>query len=351
MTGSEFRLIFALAIRRKEQQALPSLFIKTEEKLIGALDINIDENEFSSLLDRTKATSDASRAFKKQLQLLRDIVNYGTNLIPRSFSSSAKELKDLVVIPILLRQVVAMLDAIEVLLSAGIVYSAGLQARALFEASAYVEWILQSDAAKKATFYYVHDVRKQRLWALRLQPQSPEAEQFAEIAPDLQSLRDADAIAAARQSLMEIDENLSQPRFADANAAFDTLKQKNFDVAWYAPLGVRTFRALVGVLGRTDEYEVFYAWWSGAMHSSGYRQHVRIEEGKVTFNPLRILSDFEVLFRFSAAVTLRTYRKILETYRSGELQTFNRKYLEKWRGAFMNVPKIKYEVVQTGPAS
>src|SRR5689334_9665827 len=127
---------------------------------VSHLEIATGEAEFVGLLEREKATSDVRRAFPDQLKLLRDVVNYGTNLIPRSFNSSDKELKDLVVIGILLRQVVAMLDSVEVLLSAGAVYGSGLQARAIFEASVYMDWIFRENAAEKALYYYVHNVRR-----------------------------------------------------------------------------------------------------------------------------------------------------------------------------------------------
>ena len=49
----------------------------------------------------------------------------------------------------LLRQIVTMLDGVEVLLSNGASYTAQLQLRALLEASIYIEWILKGDGDKK----------------------------------------------------------------------------------------------------------------------------------------------------------------------------------------------------------
>ncbi len=149
-------------------------------------EIRVGESEFRALLDRAKAVSDVKSAFAEQVALVRDLTNYGSNLIIRCFTlSSNKELKDLVILGVLLRQVVVMLDGVEILISNGAVYAAGLQARALFEASVYIDWILKSETEKKAVFYYVHNVRRQRMWARRSQSGSPEAVAFAAIAPDL----------------------------------------------------------------------------------------------------------------------------------------------------------------------
>jgi len=64
----------------------------------------------------------------------------------------------------------------------------------------------------------------------------------------------------------------------------------------------------------------------------------------------RELSGFGVLFHFSVGNAIRCYRAILGEYRSGELTNFSRKYTEKWRIAYLNVPKIQYQEKKIGPA-
>jgi hypothetical protein len=260
-------------------------------------------------------------------------------------------LKDVIVIATLLRQVVAMLDGVELLTSNGAVHAAALQARALFEASAYIDWILAADGEKKATYYYVHNLRRQRRWALRFQQGSPEATALTALAPNFESLRDPKAIAQAAKNLKDIDRVLSQAVFAIASKEFDKCAPKNgkSDRAWYVPLGVRSISGVLSAVGRAAEYTIFYSTWSETIHSSNYAQHVRMGQGTITFEPLRHLSGFEALFRFSAATALNTYRKVLEHYRPGELPAHFRKYLENWQKAFMNVPTIKYEVTTNIP--
>jgi Family of unknown function (DUF5677) len=313
--------------------------------------IKIGESEFPPLLDRGKALADVKRAFSGQLEMLRDVTNYGTNLIPRCFGSSDKGLKDVVVLTILLRQVVAMLDGFELLVSNGSVHTAALQARALFEASAYIDWILSADSEKKATYYYVHNLRRQRRWAQRFQQGSPEATAFAALGGDLPSLRDQNAIDQAAKTLKDIDRVLSQTAFAVVSQAFDKYapKGRKGDQAWYVPLGMRSLSGIASAIGRSAEYAVFYSTWSETMHSSNYAQHVRVGQGTITFEPIRKLSGFRSLFTTTAATVLNTYRKILEHYRPGELQAHFRKYRENWQKALMEVPTIKYEVTTRIP--
>jgi hypothetical protein len=125
------------------------------------------EKEFKLILDREKHEADVRQHFSKHVELLIDLANYGSNLIPRAYDSSGKKLEDIVVIGILLKQVVSMIDAVEVLISKGAVGPAMLQARAAFEASLYIDWILKWEPEKKAKYYYVSNLRNQRLWVLR----------------------------------------------------------------------------------------------------------------------------------------------------------------------------------------
>ena len=145
--------------------------MKEEEMLI-----KVPEAEYKPLLDPEGVVKQIKEHLGPWIKLIRDVTNYGSNHIPRCFGSSKKQLADIVVLGILLRQVVAMLDAIEVLLANGAVHAAKLQMRALFEASAYMDWILSSDSEKKAEYFYVHNLRRKRLWARRTQPSSVESQ-------------------------------------------------------------------------------------------------------------------------------------------------------------------------------
>ncbi len=136
------------------------------------------EDEYKPLLDRDRLAVEVTQHLSAHVELIRDVTNYGTCLIPRCLVSSNRTLKDLIVIAVLLRQLVAMLDASEVLISSGAVYASNLQVRAIFEAAVYIEWTLGSDGDRKAVHYYVRNLRQQRVWAARLLPGSVEAQEF-----------------------------------------------------------------------------------------------------------------------------------------------------------------------------
>ena len=139
------------------------------------------EKEFKQIIDREKHKKDARQIFSKQIDLLVDLVNYGSNLIIRAYDSSKKKLEDAIVIGVLLKQVVAMIDATEILLCHGSPQSADIQLRSALEASLYIDWMLKSELQKKAKYYYISNLRNMKLWALKLKA-------FASQSRDLETL-------------------------------------------------------------------------------------------------------------------------------------------------------------------
>ena len=310
--------------------------------------IRVPENEFKPLVDRDKITADIKEHLGPWTSLLRDLVSYGSNLIPRCYSSSEKNLKDAVLLPILLRQAVAMLDGIELLLTSGATHAANLQMRALFEASVYIDWILLGDSERKAEYYYVHNLRRKRVWARRTQSGSPESQEFIAMMNKSGVPIDDKLREASKNELQEIDRILSQPKFAVISNDIEKHRGgKRFDPPWYFPLGERSLLTMARTVDKTSQYVLLYSGASEVMHVSNYGHHVRFRRGEVIFQPIRSVEGFENVFRFSTINALLTFRKILDQYRPGELPAFRRKYMEKWQREFISFPQITVKVETT----
>src|ERR1035437_904275 len=309
--------------------------------------IRAPESEFKPLLDREKTLADVKEHLQPWLRLIRDITSYGTNLIPRCMRDSDRKLADAVILATLLRQVVSMLDGIDILLSNGAVYAAPLQMRALFEASVYIDWILEGDTERKGTYYYVHNLRRIRIGASRLQPGSPECQDFGSVVNEF-NIKVADETRnLAKTNITEIDEALSQPKYAGINKEFDEQsKGRHYDPPWYAPLlpkGQRNLRTISKVVGRESVYRLLYSGASEVMHASNYGHHFEYANGKLTLRAIRLLEGFDLVLSFSLSIAIHTYRRVLGRYRPDELVlSFPRKYLENWRNEFRNMPKLQY---------
>jgi hypothetical protein len=307
------------------------------------------EKEFKKLLDREKHIADVKQYFSNQLSTLTDMVNYGTWLIPRAYDSSNKELEDVIVIGVLFKQVVRMTDAVEVLTSNGAVPPAFLQARAAFEASLYIDWILKEEANRKARYYYVSNLRNDRLWALRILEGMPEQQEFTADTQDLAShinFKSPEIQQMAKKQLLEIDRILKQTSFNFINNEFEKFRDKsNREAFWYQFfLKPASLKRIAKDVGRPGEYVFIYERGSKATHIASYKDHVKFSKGGViTFEPIRNLSEIENLLRFTIGIVLHTYRAIITKYRQGELQKFGLKYKNDWRQSFLNIPSVKYK--------
>ncbi|MGA7677045.1 MAG: DUF5677 domain-containing protein [Dehalococcoidia bacterium] len=306
------------------------------------------ENEFKLILDREKHKADVSQYFANHIELLVDLANYGSNLIPRAYDSSKKKLEDTIVIGVLLKQVVSMIDAIEVLVSNGAVSAAYLQARAAFEASLFIDWILQGESAKKAKYYYVASLRNQRLWALRSKAGTQEKEIFSQSFRNLEkhiSITDLGRLEEeASKELERIDSLLSKPEWSETNKEFEQRKTRKSgaEVYWYKLFGVSSIRGLARDVQRIGEYDLFYSRASEFMHAATYKDHLQFGRGTITFEPIRQMKDIEIVLRFITIVTISTFASILRHYRHEELQNLIIKYLQDWREAFLNIPSVTY---------
>ncbi len=307
----------------------------------------IPEDPHKGLLDDESATAFASEQLKTWTNLLRDLANYGSNLIPRAFSSSGKTLGDAVLIGTLLRQLVAMIDAIEILLCRSAVHAATLQLRAMFEASVYIDWMLAGDRESKAAYYYVHNLLRLRLWAMRVQSGTAESSSFKEIMNGLPV--DETLGEEGKNQVQEIDRVLSQARFVAVRDEFRDWKKRNGrQPTWYSPLGVTDLRNMAIKVNKEPLYVFLYGPGSEVMHASNYGQHIRMESGRITFYSIRHPKEFSTKVRLTAIIAIDIFMKMLHEYREGECTRFGQKYVEKWQRAFMNIPKLKIDEKDLG---
>lgn len=233
------------------------------------------------------------------------------------------------VIGALLRQVVAMVDAIEILLCKSAIHAATLQLRALFEASIYIDWILAADGENKSAYYYVHNLLRRRLWAMRVQTGTPESMSFSEVMKKDGLPLDNTLANEGKRLVKEIDRVLLQPRFLTVRTALQEWKKQNSrKPAWYSPFGVKNLREMAAIVNKEPIYVIVYDSGSQVMHASDYGSHVRLQKERITFLSIRHPKEFPNTVRFTAMIALDTFMKILGAYRKGELPRFSQKYVE-----------------------
>jgi hypothetical protein len=306
------------------------------------------EKPFALILDRQEAKKHVVEYFKDQVKLLCDLPDYGSNLIIRAFKSSKKDLSDVVVCGVLLRQVVAMLDAVQILVEQGAVHAAFLPARTAFEASIYLDWILLSDADRKARCYIVSNLRDERLWASRAIKGTQEEAAFNSITKsldrDIHSKEPALAIDA-KKHLTEVNRILAQPEFKEIDFEFNQQKgRRKTDLEWYKLFGAKSIRQVAQEVGRLPEYELYYAKSSQITHSASYKDHIRFMNKQVRFKQIRNLQGLDMLISFVVCVAIKSFQNVLRYYRPDELLALSKKYIEEWRTPFLSMTSVEYKL-------
>lgn len=299
------------------------------------------------IIDRNKAIEPIEKNLQAQTQLLRNLVDYGSNLLVRSFNSSPRGMAEVVLCGVLLKQVIAMVDAAEVLISAGCGHAAYLPIRSAFEASLYIEWIMESDTERRATRYIVATLRNERLWCSRVTPGTAEEKEFTSIVKTLglDICGSKPEIATEAEShLAEVNRILSQPQLATIDKEFDSKRGKRkSDIEWYKlDDNVKSIREVAKKVNRLSEYEFFYAKGSNVVHGSSYKDHISFSNSQIQFKPIRHLADINTQLIYIVSSCITSYKRILERYRPGETMAFSNKYMTEWRDPFINAPKIDY---------
>jgi 3'-phosphoadenosine 5'-phosphosulfate sulfotransferase len=306
------------------------------------------DEALKTILDREGVHATVQEHFAPQLAALQGMVNYGTSLLVRAYNSSEKRLVDVVACGVLLKQAVMMLDGVELLVSSGAVPAASLPARAAFEASLYLEYVLAEDSEKRAAYYVVGSLRRDRWQAARVVGlASRKTDEFAaildELGDEVRARRPVWALHAEEQ-LKEIDRTLSQPEFLEINQDFERNKVRGrYEIEWYRLLGERSLRGIAAKLRRRTEFELLYAAGTRIVHGVSYRDHISFVPGGFKFIPIRHLKDIRALLHASISLAFVTYRVIIRHYRPEEEERLRAKYIEEWRPAFISIKQVKYE--------
>ena len=306
------------------------------------------EKPHDAILDRTLFRTQIAESFSMQLNLLEQIVNYGTNLIPRCFNSSKKEVPDIVAILCFLKHAVTSLDAIHILSREGATLACFPHIRSIFEIDLYLRWIFDDDYENRATAYFVWNIRRKRYWLRCYLQGTPE---YASNMVHMQNAPGGNPqIPHTQQEIQaaieQEDAKLNCPETSHVNSLFELhVTNSGKDVEWYHPLGPTSIRDMAVRLGDEALYKVFYAQYSQATHglSIDHQIHFNAGTSEVIFDHIRTLNALDQVFQMTFTYAIRVFRICLERFRPGELNAFSRVYTEEWRQAIHMIPCVTKE--------
>jgi len=295
------------------------------------------------LLDRDKIDAFVTGNLAPTIALLRELVDYGVELINKC-AQRGGSLADLVITAHFFKHAVTMLDAVEMQLSHGAVFSAGVSARSMLEAYIYLAWILEKDTEIRGRQFYVWHLRQKRVWTRRVIQGTLEYEYFKKHTATLSDMKDlttrASLEAEARRQDADISGILTNSNNKSINAVFDKLKKRRFDVAWYRPGGPCSIGDIARKLQLDAEYYFFYSQFSDISHAGAFEKHVKFDGKAVVFEPIRSPEGIRTVVNVVATLAFRVFRLIISKYFPQDMQSFNQSYITQWRTRFLSVPEI-----------
>lgn len=295
------------------------------------------------LLDRETMDGFIADRLTPTILLLRELVDYGVQLIDIC-AQRGGSLADLVVKGHFFKHAVTMLDGVEIQLSRGAVFAAGVSARSMLEAYIYLAWILETDTEARGRQFYVWHLRQKRMWARRVIPGTAEHAHFSKHTATLSDMKDPAKRAAleaeARKQDAEISGILTNANNNAINAAFDGMKKRHFDVAWYRPSGPSSIGDMAKRLNLDAEYDFFYSEFSDISHAGAFEKHIKFDGGAVVFEPIRSPERIRAVVNIVSTLALNVYRLVIDKYVPEEMDTFNKNYITRWRNRFLSVPEV-----------
>ena len=215
----------------------------------------------------------------------------------------------------------------------------------VFEIDLYLKWIFATDYEKRATAYFVWNIRRKRYW-LRCFLQGTQ-----EYSANLAHMQDAPGgipqIPHTQQEIQaaiaQEDGKLNCPETAHVNSLFDLhVTKAGKDAEWYRPSGVSSIRDMAARLGEEAMYKVFYAQYSQATHglSLDHQLHFNAANRELIFDHIRTLNALDQVFQMTFTYAMRVFRLSLARFRPGELDAFSRKYRQEWKAPARSIPRV-----------
>jgi hypothetical protein len=313
------------------------------ETLVSTL--STEKQNTHPLWDPAWATHKLEITHKRQIELGDELVRYGADLLLRALQSAPDDLPDHAVLCVLFRDAVAALDGCMHALKGAAVAAAHMHARGQLEAQWGLMLALQ-DPAKWGRHLYVASRREQRFRAACHVPGTQEYKAYT----DARAMIEAGGGKASddpdyAQYVASLDRALGKPENAPIERAFaDFQKRHRRPAPWYydpsAPEPLRSIGAMARFVGCKGEYDSLYRDLSHYVHGAFTGISLKYDEKGVALAPIRIPEGWRQLFMFSVSIACGSFRRVINHYRPGEVDTFVRN-AERWRTIIESTPDVE----------
>lgn len=299
------------------------------------------------VLDRHYAEETSETVYGNSLDLIKQLIDEGTNLQVRALVSSPREIPDVVLLGVLFRHSLQLLDSVEILLRRGQAQGARIVLRALLEASWGIEWMLKADTERRAKQFYVLDIRERIELNESYVPGTKAFESMKVDLPIEQQRElgiDKEAAVVSRANIKKNREHLNE--YPDLKLIDDEISRQDRRIGllrWFTLFkGPRDYPDLARKLGHGDEYRLVYRSLNDAVHGSNIQSHISVETQGVAMIPaIRGLEEFRNVLEFTWIAGFRITEMMIEHYRPGEMQSFLLRFFPGGKARW-NLPNVEF---------
>ncbi len=290
---------------------------------------------FLPLLDRESAISSLQK-YSVQLELLEDLVNFGSGLMPRLVPDGAETPTDALLVYHLVREVIVQIDTLQILLANGCVPGAASVCRSLVEKHHLCLWSLSADLEKKMQHLFVGGLRSERQRSRAALSGHKENDALGLLKHQLAQTH---IPRLAAQKAQAINARLKLPDIAAIDSAFDKLAAKvGYDPSWTAVYCSNrdqnkhkgSARRIAEEIGRLPEYQIYYTDYSTGTHGQDLLSSIAIRDGHIDVSNIRDGHDFETVCFLATNSALELYKALLEHYLPDEVGAFCNKAIKDW---------------------
>lgn len=293
------------------------------------------DSPFLPLLNRQHAIKSVQKYYT-QIELLEDLVNFGSALMPRLLPDEAKTPTDSLLVFQLAREVILQIDTLQVLLANGCIPGASSVCRSLVEKQHLCLWSLSGDLERKMQHLFVGGLRSDRQRARAAMSGQKENDALGALRHQLAQTQIPEQSA---QRVKAIDARLKLSDVTDINSAFDKLAVKlGYDPSWTAVYCSNrnqnkhrgSARKIAEEIGKLADYQIYYTDYSTRTHGQAVLSNISIGDGYISVSNIRDVNDFETTYFLAINSAFELYKALLEHYLPDEVQAYCAMAIKNW---------------------
>ena len=298
-------------------------------------------DSFDPILNRDMAKVIANPVIDVASPVLKEAVNFATNLYPRCQTSKEGKKGEAFSLLALFLHVIQSIDAVEVLVSQSCGAPANLILRSALEAKLSIEYICERKSEKRSAAWAVKHILQEIEFYKNYSPADPKGVRFRETweEGDWGKFAGFPSLVEASKVIKGLEEKLKSPTYADVYKDYQQMIQGRSKLPeWYSLYGgPKNLWELSQHFKHGVEYEMFYKAWSKQSHANDtHHLTLPMPDGSSILGPLRSPLDLVTVSTGGLIIMLDTMMLMLKKFRSEEIT-----YFKDWHSK-----EISYKQIQ-----